>query len=125
MAAVVWLGGPSRRWGSARWVSALRDLQDFCFLGWDSRNYPEVPGSGGVWPGDWTRGQEAELLELCVDTAQIRGSGSGAPPTLLGSILSGSSSSVSCLIEPFAVYPTPIPRKAGFPRLSPDYSGSN
>lgn len=38
-----------------------------------------MPGSGGAWPGDGTRGREAEPLQLCVDSAQTRGSESGAP----------------------------------------------
>lgn len=38
-----------------------------------------MPGSGGAWPGDGTRGREAEALQLCVDSAQTRGSESGAP----------------------------------------------
>lgn len=55
-------------------------------------------------------------------TTEIQGL---APQTFLGTgLLSGFSSSISCLTEPFAVLPTPILRKAVSPRLSGDYSGS-
>lgn len=121
VAAVVWLGGPSPRWGSARWVSAPRDLWDCHFLG---LGRPEVPRGAWEWRGlAWGlgSGRGAEPLQLCVDGAQTREVQRLAPPALLGTVLpSGSYSSVYCLAEPFAVRPTPISRKAGSPRLSPD-----
>lgn len=82
---------------------------------WDARSYPGVPGSGGAWPGDWTRGREAEPLQLRVDSARTRGSGSDAPTPLGTALQSVSSSCVSCSAEPLALRPTPISRKAGPP----------
>lgn len=49
MVAAVWLGRPSPWWGSARWVSAPRDLWDWCFLGSGPRVIPgclRVDGPG-------------------------------------------------------------------------------
>lgn len=65
VAAVVWLGGPSPRWGSARWVSAPpQGPLRFLFLGLGRSELP-----CGVWEqrglaGDWTWGREAEPLQL-------------------------------------------------------------
>lgn len=91
---------------------------------------PRCLGVGGAWPGDWTRGREAEPPQLCVwvDSAQTRGLGGLAPRTLLGTgLLSDPSYSASCLTEPFAGLPLPPPppcrAKLGPPGFSPDYSG--
>lgn len=84
-----------------------------------------MPGSGGAWPGDWTRGREAEQLRLCVDSAQTRGSGSGAPNP------SGHGSPVWFLFlrllfdRAFGSAPHPQVAQSWVLPDSPDFSGSD
>lgn len=84
-----------------------------------------MPGSGGAWPATG-RGVGRRSRSSCVRTVlttEIRGL---APQTFPGAgLLSGFSSAVACLTEPLAVLPAPILRKAGSPRLSRDYPGSD
>lgn len=80
VAAVVWLGGPSPRWGSARWVSAPRDLWACHFLG---LGRPEVPRGAWEWRGPaWGLGSGSgggAAPAVCGRCSDPRGSASGAP----------------------------------------------
>lgn len=97
---------------------------EICFLGLGRSELPRGAWERRGLAGDWTWGREAEPLQLCVESARTRGSGSGAP-NLLGSVLAGPFSSVSGLAEPSAVRPTPISLITGSPRLSWDFSGTD
>lgn len=98
VAAVVWLGGPSPQWGSARWVSAPQGPLGLLFPRAGTLGVtPRCPGVEG--PGLGTAlGVGRRSRSSCVWTVLRPEVQSLAPPTLLGTVLlSGSRSSVSCL----------------------------